>query len=319
MTKLIGGAAFACLVALVVAAIAFATASSGFSREQTDVAGASTAAAARATATGDSTQRFHSGGWVAYSTAPSQAHHVRDRYFGRGSDIFLVRQGDQPILVAGRGWAGSTWNACPTFSPDGTKLAFGKRTPGQKSVTVVRMTRAGASAARSVKMRVVRGDDDLAPCPLWSSDGSRLAYMSAGKVVVRRLDGSMPRPRASDPVKADFAARTAGPLVSPVNGLVGRLLEDCGVVVERPDGSGRRCVPVGPVGQTIAPYEVAAWSPDGLRLLVMFDVSGRDFTMIAVSVSAPFTQVPVVEFASVNNAHTWPGRGDVSWQPRQTK
>ena len=44
MTKLISGAALACLVVLAVAATALATASSGFSTEQADVAGSSTAA-----------------------------------------------------------------------------------------------------------------------------------------------------------------------------------------------------------------------------------------------------------------------------------
>ena len=51
----------------------------------------------------------------------------------------------------------------------------------------------------------------------------------------------------------------------------------------------------------------------------MFDVSGRHFTMVAVSVSAPFTRVLVVERVRVNHIRhgiSWPGRGDVSWQPR---
>ena len=48
----------------------------------------------------------------------------------------------------------------------------------------------------------------------------------------------------------------------------------------------------------------------------MYDVSGRDFTMFAVSVRAPFTMVPVVERVRVNHGRSWPGRGDVSWQPR---
>jgi hypothetical protein len=82
------------------------------------------------------------------------------------------------------------------------------------------------------------------------------------------------------------------------------------VVVERSDGSHRRQVDQRCV------YAVAAWSPDGRKLLVMQDVSGHHFTMFAVSVDAPFESVPVVENVRVKNAHTWPGRYDVSWQPR---
>jgi WD40-like Beta Propeller Repeat len=276
---------------------------------------AATVTAASATPTGDSTQGVRNGEWIAYSTAPYGAMPSTIARRNWGSDIFLVRQGGQPILVAGRG-AGRSWNACPTFAPDGMKLAFGTKTPGVgKSVTVVRVTHAGASAARRVRMRVVGSDDRLAPCPLWSSDGSRLAYMSAGKVVVRGLDGSTPRARAGDPVKADFAARTAGPLTSPASDLVARRL-GCGVVVERADGSRSRALQTGLVNGVGCPYAVAAWSPDGLRLLLMFDVSGWHFTMIAASVKPPLTHVPVVEHVRVPNSHTWPGRGDVSWQPR---
>ena len=48
----------------------------------------------------------------------------------------------------------------------------------------------------------------------------------------------------------------------------------------------------------------------------MFDVSGKHFTMVAMSVSAAFKKVRVVEFVRVNHGNSWPGRGDVSWQPR---
>ena len=85
------------------------------------------------------------------------------------------------------------------------------------------------------------------------------------------------------------------------------------MVVERPDGSHRRDLDPG------CPYHfyaVAAWSPDRRKLLVMRDVSGIDFSMFAVSVEAPFEIVPVVENVRVNNTRSWPGRRDVSWQPR---
>ena len=138
----------------------------------------------RATATRDSQAR--DGEWIAYSTAPHGYQNSPPN--PTGSDVFLVREGGKPILVAGRG-AGKTWNACPTFSPDGTKLAFGTKSPGRKSVSVVRVTRAGVSAAQRVRLSV-RAGNSLAPCPLWSADGLRLAYVNQGKVVVRGLDGS---------------------------------------------------------------------------------------------------------------------------------
>ena len=121
---------------------------------------AATVTAARATPTG-----VRNGEWIAYSTAPSGARPATIARRNWGSDIFLVRQGGQPIVVVGRG-AGRSWNGCPTFSPDGTKLAFGTKTPGVgKSVTAVRVTHAGASATQRVRMEVVRSDDRLEPCP----------------------------------------------------------------------------------------------------------------------------------------------------------
>lgn len=282
-----------------------------------------TVTGARGTPAHDSQAR--NGDWIAFSTAPhgdQASPGPPPAYVAHaGSDVFIAREGGRPILVASRG-AGRTWNACPTFSPDGTKLAFGTESRGWKSISVVRVTRAGVSAAQRVKLSV-RGGNWRAPCPLWSADGSRLAYEGlGGRVVVRGLAGSTLRARAGDPVKADFAARNddTAPLVSPAGDLVARLRQgygfSCSVLVERPDGSGGRVVPVARRTPSRCPYSFAAWSPDGRRLLLMYDVTGRDFTMFAVPISVPFKRVSVVERVRVNHGRSWPGRGDVSWQPR---
>lgn len=252
------------------------------------------------------------GDWIAYSNLPGEK--VSSRGLG-GSDVFIVRQGHAPMLIAsrehGRTPEGRSRNVCPAFSPDGTMLAFGTMSPAGLFLSVVRMTRAGRRAHLEVRKGV------QPPCPQWSADSSRLAYVRAGKVIVRGLDGSSPRRAVGDPVLQDFGGRHADSLASPTGDLVARRGDQyCGVVVERPDGSGRRVLDIRPVGHTSCPYAVAAWSPDGRRLLLMFDVSGLDFTMVSVSVTAPFEQVPVVEMVRVKNARTWPGRFDVSWQPR---
>ena len=46
----------------------------------------------------------------------------------------------------------------------------------------------------------------------------------------------------------------------------------------------------------------------------MRDVGGG-FKMRAVSVHTPFLSTTVVAYVSVNNQRSWPGYGDVSWQP----
>ena len=211
--------------------------------------GAATLTAARATPTGDS--RPHNGDWIAYSTSPGD--NLSRRSPG-GSDVFVVRQGRAPMLVAsredGRTPEGRSRNVCPAFSPDGTMLAFGTKSPGL-SLSVGRMTRAGRRAHLDVR------EGRLPPCPQWSADSSRLAYVRGRKVIVRGLDGSSSRPAVGDPIVQDFRGRHADSLTSPTGDLVARRGDSpCGVVVERPDGSHRRNVDF---GCTYPFYAVAAW------------------------------------------------------------
>ena len=71
------------------------------------------------------------GDWIAYSTAPADDQR-RGSSSGRllGSDVFMIRAGGRPKLVAGRG-RGAIWNVCPVFSPNGKMLAFGEGGAGR--------------------------------------------------------------------------------------------------------------------------------------------------------------------------------------------
>ncbi len=48
----------------------------------------------------------------------------------------------------------------------------------------------------------------------------------------------------------------------------------------------------------------------------MKDMDGQHFAMVAVPVNAPADAAPVVVGVRVNHARSWPGYGDVSWQPK---
>ena len=273
--------------------------------------------------------RFHWRGRCNETRFAGRAERRLDRVFdgfapgaGRGgSDVFVVRAGDEPVLVAGRG-TGRTWNVCPAFSPDGTMLAFATRTSGRLSITVVRMTPSGPSVARRVKLQVP--GSGTPPCVRWSADGTRLAYLASGKLVVRGLDGWRRRARVGDPRSEGLSAGRHRRLADrrPCCAAVSRTRKrtadgawtsvSCGLIVERRDGSDSRVV------DRRAGLWVATWSPDGRKILLMDDVDGVHFAMHAVSVDAPFDSVTVVEGVRVNGPRGWPGRNDVSWQPRRS-
>ena len=55
--------------------------------------------------------------------------------------------------------------------------------------------------------------------------------------------------------------------------------------------------------------------PLAVAAAAMQDVSGGDYTMLATSVDEPFDTVTIAAFVPVNHARSWPGHGDVAWQP----
>jgi hypothetical protein len=146
---------------------------------------------------------------------------------------------------------------------------------------------------------------------VWSTNSHRFAYLDHGRVVVRDLHGSRRHRSDGDPAIHDFA-RSADELASPTGELVARSGPDYTIVVSRPDGSDRRVIKDDLGGYPS--YGIGGWSPDGRKLLLMKDVGGG-FSMRAVSVDPPFASETVVAYARVNNARSWPGSGDVSWQP----
>ena len=237
------------------------------------------------------------GGWIAYSTMPGNQQ-------DGGSDIYMVRAGQEPRLVAARGGADSR-NVCPAFSPDGRSLAFGTSTNVDRAVVIVAVDEDGSTTDTA---RLTVPGAGPAPCPRWSSDGTRVGYLDGRTVMVRGLDGSSPASAEGDPAIEDFEFDHAGPLLSPTGDLIARL-DGCRVVVANADGSDSRVVSPG------CYYALGTWSPDGRRILYMQDVSGGDYTMLATSVDEPFDTVTIAAFVPVNHARSWPGHGDVAWQP----
>jgi Tol biopolymer transport system component len=239
-----------------------------------------------------------SNGWIAYSTVPG------DQQDGAGSDIYLVHEGGEPRRIAWRGAGFDVFNVCPAFSPDGTKLAFGEGTGVGRAVVVLTVDLNGLIGETP---RLTVPGAGPAPCPRWSDDGTRVAYLDGGQVVVRRLDGSSAI--SADPPVGDFDLDREwdDPVLSPAGDLTARTGE-VGIVVSRADGSDARTVATGS-------YAFGGWSPDGRRILHMQDISGIDFALRATTVESPFETVTIVPSVRINNSRSFPGLGDVSWQP----
>jgi hypothetical protein len=248
-----------------------------------------------------------SNGWIAYSTdgrTPGSTDTTT------GSDIYLVREGVEPRLIAERD-GGRIRNVCPAFSPDGHRLAYGVDGGAGRELVMLDVDPDGVIT--DTQHIPVPGPVSTV-CPRWASDSQRVSYVDRGIVVVRGLDGSTLAGVASDPEVADFGLERefTDPLLSPRHDRTARLSStgnDCQILVARPDSTAAHIIPL-----SFCPFAMPAWSPDGRQVLLLEDVSGSDFTMHAIGVDSRL-EVVIVSTVRTNGARSWPGWGDVSWQP----
>ena len=261
---------------------------------------------------GPQLQTMVQNGWIAYSTQPGFAQ-TSETDWAQGSDIYLVREGIDPRLIVERGPAMKR-NVCPQFSPDGSKLLYGELAGAAAAIVVLRVGVDGT--VDEWRRLAMPGATSDAPCPRWSSAGTRIAYLESASSSVRviDLDGTPVAPTAEDPSLQDLSLRDPratdwDALLAPDGTLRAVCIENVGLVVGPPDGSDDRQV------SRSCGYSIAAWSPDGTKILVMSD-GGRNASMAVVSVTEAGTLEHryVAPSIPVNGARSFPGRGDISWQ-----
>lgn len=116
--------------------------------------------------------------------------------YRRGWDIFLMRPGDKPRRLGVAG-AGATAE-CPAFSPDGTRLLFGRLTKsGDAQLVIAPVDSDGATGSATViplgGFHTLHGFDHH-PCGTWSPDGRWVATAGTGAVwVVNTQTGAISR------------------------------------------------------------------------------------------------------------------------------
>ncbi len=205
-----------------------------------------------------------SNGWIAFVRQPLNA--------GDGpADIYLVREGVKPRPIVGGDYQHGR-NECPSFSPDGTRLAYaeasGPRSDGtwaQQAVVVVSVDASGSRVGSEVRIPIPGPSSAGVPCPQWSPDGRSVAYLNlsdAGyaQVAITRLDG------ASTVVPAPYNSNWGDFAWSPVGDTIAAS-ENSGIWLTRSDGGEPRLIRAGVPGE----FGDLSWSPDGSRIAVTLE------------------------------------------------
>ena len=202
-------------------------------------------------------------GWVAFAQhSPLGSQDARNY----PKDILLVREGSDPHRIAGSD-AALIRAHCPTFSPDGTRLAYSESTGGdlsgssyswaRQAVVIITLDAAGTRVGTPERIPVSPDGGDA--CPEWSPDGQDVAFLAGdpADLTIARADGSViviPAGNAQALELREFAWSPRGDVIATAS------LSDIWLVPidggpARQFATGRNSIPWG-----------LAWSPDGSRI-----------------------------------------------------
>ncbi len=130
-----------------------------------------------------------SNGWIVVSANPNT---IGGGEFG---DIYLVGEGDAARRIIGTDGDGIA-QACPRFSPDGHRLAYGEARVSKavtnyhddwpvrdRAVVVVGLNDAGQASEPTVRV-AVNASAGAIPCPEWSPDGLYVAFRNGAELWV---------------------------------------------------------------------------------------------------------------------------------------
>jgi TolB protein len=146
----------------------------------------------------------------------------------------------------------------PSWSPDGTKIAFSSLRAGKTGIWVM-------NADGSDQHVVTESADQFYFAPTWSPDGTRIAFRATAEIYVVNVDGTGLTNLTNNP------APDYDPAWSPTGDLIAFFSQrdhfDEEIYVMNPNGSGQRNVTNSPGTVDHTPE----WAPDGSKILFYRD------------------------------------------------
>jgi hypothetical protein len=252
-----------------------------------------------------------SNGWILFQ-AREDAERVGE---SSGSDIYAVAEGVVPRRVLGAS-GDATDQTCPAFAPNGQTLSY----VDGGDLVIARLEGGGVVE----ESRFDRQLDPAGPCPRWSPDGTKVAFLVQGRTSLRILSFGVGPDRGNIVGPSVGAGQIADFEWSPDNATVGIAYPDQVLGVPLAGERLVRLITGVQPGIDVAnlpthdEFSSIAWSPVTGLLAISGSVRGPDDLLSEEAVGGEFVQIANTEGRSLRELAATPIQGagyDITWSP----